>query len=119
MSNYFYDLPDELQYEICQYVPYKRNAVENYVRNIEEIGLDWYNKTFNESGLIVVNFRRFQQNGGFDSLQSDIFKYAVFQHNKEERFFHLLFCYSSGQFKRIAKRWSLKNLGKKIMNERT
>tara|TARA_Y100000992_G_scaffold71914_1_gene45154 strand:- start:133 stop:492 length:360 start_codon:yes stop_codon:yes gene_type:complete len=119
MSNYFYDLPDELQYEICQYIPYKRIAVENYVRDIEEIAMDWYNKTFNETGVMVVNFKRFQENGGLDSLQSNRFKYGVFQYSKEERFFHLLFCYSSGHFKRIAKRWSLKNLGKKIMNERT
>lgn len=110
MSNYFYDLPKELQHEIFQYIPYKRIGKDNYLRDIQEITMNWFNKTFNNTNFMVVNFKHFQQNGGLNSYQANYFKYGVFQYTKEERFFHFIFCYGSGQFKKIAKRRNLRNL---------
>ena len=112
MSNYFYDLPKELQCEICQYIPYKRLCLQSYILDIQEITMDWYNKVYNETNFMEINFRNFQQRGGLDSKEANRFKYGVFQYCREKRFFHLVFCHSSGHFKKIAKRRNLRNLEK-------
>jgi hypothetical protein len=104
MSNYFYDLPKELQYEICQYIPYKRPP-PYFIHELQEIVMDWYNKALaSEHEHIINRFKTFQENGGLNTNQSEYFKSIVFRHANESRYYHLLFCHSAGQFKRVARK---------------
>jgi hypothetical protein len=103
--NYYENLPLELQYEIGQYVPYKHDHPPHFLREFQEIVVDWYNKTqLLGTDQYVSNYRSLERRYGLSIHQSNNFKHGVFRHLHNTKYYHMIFCYSAGRFKIISLR---------------